>query len=57
MSFVPTKPDLADFLGRVEFDLENFHLLDLRWASAGHGSNFLARLVISLRGEIHIHVH
>ena len=26
--FCPTNPDLADILGRTEFDFENFNLLD-----------------------------
>ena len=27
--FVPTNPDLADILGRTDFDFENFHVIDL----------------------------
>ena len=26
--FFPTNPDLADILGRTDFDFENFHFLD-----------------------------
>ena len=27
--FFPANPDLADILGRTDFDFENFHFLDL----------------------------
>ena len=27
--FFPANPDLADVLGRTDFDFENFHFLDL----------------------------
>ena len=27
--FYPTKPDLADILGRTDFDFENFHMFDV----------------------------
>ena len=27
--FVPTNPDLADILGDMDFDFENFYFLDL----------------------------
>ena len=27
--FFPTNPDLADILGRTDFDFENFHLTEL----------------------------
>ena len=29
--FIPTNPDLADILGRTDFDFENFHFLDFFW--------------------------
>ena len=39
--FFPTNPDLADILGRTDFDFENFYFfdflgsgLDLAWARA-----------------------
>ena len=28
MFFVPTNPDLADILGRTDFDFENFNVFD-----------------------------
>ena len=39
--FFPTNPDLADILGRTDFDFENFYFLDflgpkfLAWAQLG----------------------
>ena len=42
--FSPTNPDLADILGRTDFDFENFYFLDFlgsqlgpAWAQLGPG--------------------
>ena len=50
--FFPTNPDLADILGRTDFDFENFYFLDFldvpahakngpRWAQMGQEDFFL----------------
>ena len=35
--FVPTNPDLADILGRTDFDFENFHFFDFWGPQLGPG--------------------
>ena len=35
--FFPTNPDLADILGRTDFDFENFYFLDLLGSQLGPG--------------------
>ena len=44
--FFPTNPDLADILGRTDFDFENFYFLDFLGSQLGPGPDFknLARL-------------
>ena len=35
--FFPTNPDLADILGRTDFDFENFYFLDFLGSQLGPG--------------------
>ena len=35
--FFPTNPDLADILGRTDFDFENFYFLDFFGSQLGPG--------------------
>ena len=46
--FFPTNPDLADILGRTDFDFDNFYFFDFLGSQRGPGPDFKTQILKNL---------